>query len=86
MYQDAEDGALIDLGNKARLKGTLIGAGAGGALGAFTAYQGAQDEIQQRWVSAVREYKDSLQKIYCATGTRFLTHYNDTVIIPMVSE
>ena len=86
MYQDAEDGALIDLGNKARLKGTLIGAGAGGALGAFTAYQGAQDEIQQRWVSAVREYKDSLQKIYCATGTRFLTHYNDTVMIPMVSE
>lgn len=86
MYQDAEDGALIDLGNKARLKGTLIGAGAGGALGAFTAYQGAQDEIQQRWVSAVREYKDSLQKIYCATGTRFLTHYNDTVIIPNTSE
>lgn len=86
MYQDAEDGALIDLGNKARLKGTLIGAGAGGALGAFTAYQGAQDEIQQRWVSAVREYKDSLQKIYCATGTRFLTHYNDTIIIPVVSE
>lgn len=86
MYQDAEDGALIDLGNKARLKGTLIGAGAGGALGAFAAYQGAQDEIQQRWVSAVREYKDSLQKIYCATGTRFLTHYNDTVTIPKTSE
>ena len=86
MYQDAEDGALIDLGNKARLKGTLIGAGAGGALGAFTAYQGAQDDIQQRWVTAVREYKDSLQKVYCATGTRFLTHYNDMVIIPGASE
>lgn len=86
MYQDAEDGALIDLGNKARLKSTLIGAGAGGALGAFAAYQGAQDEIQQRWVTAVREYKDSLQKIYCATGNRFLTHYNDVVMIPNSAE
>ena len=86
MYLDAEDGALIDLGNKARLKGTLIGAGAGGALGAFTAYQGAQDEIQQRWVTAVREYKDSLQKVFCATGDRFLTHYNDLVIIPAAAE
>ncbi len=86
MYQDAEDGALIDLGNKARLKGTLIGAGAGGALGAFTAYQGAQSKIQERWVSAVREYRDSLQKVYCTTGDRFLSHYNDTVIIPNTTE
>ena len=86
MYQDAEDGGLIDLNNKARLKGTLIGAGAGGALGAFTAYQGAQEDIQQRWVAAVREYKDSLQKVYCATGGRFLTQYNDMVVIPNASE
>ena len=86
MYVDAEDGGLIDLGNKARLKGTLIGAGAGGAMGAFTAYQGAQDDIQERWVAAVREYKDSLQKVYCATGKRFLTHYNDLVTIPKASE
>ena len=40
MYIDAEDGPIVDLGNKARLKSTLIGAGAGGALGAFTAYNG----------------------------------------------
>ena len=86
VYQGAEDGGLIDLGNKARLKGTLIGAGAGGAMGAFTAYQGAQDDIQERWVAAVREYKDSLQKVYCATGKRFLTHYNDLVTIPKASE
>lgn len=86
MYVDSEDGGLIDLGNKARLKGTLIGAGTGGAMGAFTAYQGAQDEIQQRWVTAVREYKDSLQKVYCATGKRFLTHYNDMVVIPKASK
>lgn len=86
VYQGADDGALIDLGNKARLKGTLIGAGAGGALGAFAAYQGAQTEIQERWVTAVREYKDSLQKIFCATGSRFLSQYNDVVTIPLAAE
>ena len=85
-YQSASDGSLIDMGNKARMKSTLIGAGAGGAIGAFSAYQGAQDDIQERWVTAVREYKDSLQKIYCVTGTRFLSRYNDTVIIPTVTE
>lgn len=82
IYQDASDGGIVDLGNKARLKSTLIGAGAGGALGGFAAYQGAQDDINERWVAAVREYKDSLQKIYCGTGTRFLSYYNDTFVIP----
>ncbi|MBQ0013102.1 MAG: hypothetical protein KBS86_00830 [Proteobacteria bacterium] len=82
IYQDASDGGIVDLGNKARLKSTLIGAGAGGALGGFVAYQGAQSDINERWVAAVREYKDSLQKIYCATGTRFLSYYNDTFVIP----
>ena len=86
MYIDAEDGGIVDLGNKARLKSTLIGAGAGGALGAFTAYQGAQSDIDERWVSAVREYKDSLQKFYCITGSRFLSYYNDTVLIPNINE
>lgn len=82
MYEDASDGGLIDLDNKARLKSTLIGAGAGGALGAFTAYQGAQTDIENRWVTEVRAYKDSLQKVYCATGNRFLSHYNDVAVIP----
>ena len=86
MYIDAEDGPIVDLGNKARLKTTLIGAGAGGALGAFTAYEGAQSDIDDRWVSAVREYKDSLQKFYCATGSRFLSYYNDPVFIPKAIE
>ena len=86
MYIDAEDGGIVDLGNKARLKSTLIGAGAGGAIGAFTAYQGAQSDIDERWVSAVREYKDSLQKFYCVTGDRFLSYYNDTVLIPSINE
>lgn len=86
MYVDAEDGGIIDLGNKARLKSTLIGAGAGGAMGAFVGYQGAQKDIDDRWVSAVREYKDSLQKIYCVTGQRFLSFYNDTVVIPNMGQ
>ena len=82
VYQNAEDGAMIDLSNKARMKGTLTGAGVGAGMGAFAGYQGAQKDVEDRWVAAVREYKDSLQKIYCATGNRFLSHYNDTIIIP----
>jgi hypothetical protein len=79
---DSSDGGVIDMSNKARLGGTLTGAGIGGGVGAFTAYQGAQSEIDERWVAAVREYKDLLQKFYCGTGTRFLSFYNDTVVIP----
>ena len=86
MYVSAEDGGIIDLDNKARLPGTMIGAGAGGALGAFVGYQGAQSDIDARWVAAVREYKDSLQKFYCATGTRFLSYYNEPVMIPNMNE
>ena len=82
MSRDASDGGMIDLSNKARLKGTLTGAGIGGGVGAFTAYQGAQTEIDERWVAAVREYKDSLQKFYRGTGTRFLSFYNDTIVLP----
>ncbi|MBP3398112.1 MAG: hypothetical protein J6K82_04230 [Alphaproteobacteria bacterium] len=82
----AESGGLIDMDNKARMKGTLTGAGVGGALGAFTAYQGAQSDIQERWTTEVRAYKDSLQKVYCMTGGRFLSHYNDDVIIPAIPE
>lgn len=79
---DADDGSMIDINNKARLKGTLVGAGSGAGLGAFTAYQGATDEIQERWVASVTEYKDSLQKVYCGTGKRFLSSYNDIAVIP----
>ena len=79
---DSDDGGLVDLSNKARLKETAIGAGAGGALGGFVAYQGATDAINERWVSEVRQYKDSLQKFYCQTGNRFLSYYNDVVVIP----
>ena len=86
IYVSSDDGGIIDLNNKARMKGTMIGAGAGGALGAFSAYQGAQSDIDERWVSAVREYKDSLQKFYCATGSRFMSYYNDTVVVPNMNE
>ena len=84
MYLDATDGPMIDLGNKARLKGTLIGAGTGAAMGAFTAYEGAKAEIEDRWVAAVREYKDRLNKMYCITGGtsgRLLSWYNGTVVV-----
>ena len=83
---DAEDGGIIDISNKARLKSTLTGAGIGGAMGGFVGYQGAQSDIDERWVSAVREYKDSLGKVYCSTGKRYLGRYNDTLVIPPLSE
>ena len=86
VYQDATDGGIIDLSNKARAKDTLAGAGVGAGLGAFAGYQGAQKDVEDLWVTAVREYKDSLQKIYCVTGKRFLSHYNDMVIIPAPRE
>ena len=79
---DSADGGLIDLDNKARAKSTLVGAGAGAGLGAFTAYQGAQSDIEERFVAAQREYKDSLTKFYCITGKRFLMTYNEMVTIP----
>ena len=86
MTLDADDGGIIDLDNKARLKGTLTGAGVGGALGAYTAYQGAQDDVTQRWLAEVQAYKDSLNKIVCVTGTRFLSSYNDDVFIPTTTQ
>lgn len=82
MKIDADDGAVIDFGNKARLKNTLIGAGVGGALGGFAAYQGAQLDVQNRWTTAMREYEDSLSTVFCRTGSRWLSRYNDSVFIP----
>ncbi len=81
IYRSADDGAIIDFGNKARMKATATGAGVGGALGAFSAYQGAQSDINERWVAASREYEDSLGKVYCITGDRYLSRYNDIVTI-----
>jgi len=79
---NASDGALVDFSNAARAKDTIAGAAVGGALGGFAGYQGAKQEIQERWVSAQREYADSLSNFYCATGTRYLSQYNDEFIIP----
>ena len=78
----ATDGALVDFSNSGRMKATLTGAAAGGALGGFSGYEGAKQEIQERWVSAVREYDDSLNMFYCGTGTRYLAPYNSYVEIP----
>ena len=82
LSRDATDGALIDLSNQARTKATLIGTAAGGALGGFSAYQGATTEVQERWVTATREYNDSLTNFVCMTGDRFLAKYNDYMEIP----
>jgi len=81
----ADDGALIDLSNPGRAKGTLTGAAAGGALGGFAGYQGAKTEVSDRWVAASREYEDSLSNFVCMTGNRFLGKYNDYVEIPTPS-
>lgn len=83
---DAEDGSLIDINNKARMKSTLVGAGAGAGLGAFTAYQGAQSEIEERLYTAQREYKDSLNMFYCITGNRLLSMYNEVFAIPAMPQ
>lgn len=83
--RDAEDGGLVDMSNKARMKGTLTGAGVGGALGGFTGYQGAKQEVIERWEAANREYNDSLTNFYCATGKRFLSSYNSYAEIPSMS-
>lgn len=82
----ADDGSVIDLSNKARLGATLKGAGVGGAMGAFSGYQGAQADIEDRLTQAIREYNDSLQKIYCGTGKKFLSFYNDDAIVPSMKD
>lgn len=83
--QSAEDGDMVDFSNRARAKSTLIGAGGGAALGALSGVSGANAEIQNRWIAASREYEDSLNNIVCETGQRFLSKYNDPVIIPNMS-
>ncbi|MBR4625024.1 MAG: hypothetical protein IKO56_05760, partial [Alphaproteobacteria bacterium] len=84
--RNASDGGLVDLSNQARLKGTLAGTAAGGALGGFAGYEGAKTEVSERWVAAVREYKDSLSNFVCVTGQRFLSQYNDDAIIPSLQQ
>ena len=81
-WQSADDSDNVDFSNKARTKSTLIGAGGGAALGALSGAAGAEAEIQERFVAAVREYEDSLGNIACSTGDRWLSKYNDTFIIP----
>ena len=80
--QSADDGAVVDFENRARTKSTMIGAGGGAALGALAGASGADSAIQERFVTAVREYEDSLGNIVCYTSGRYLSKYNDVVIIP----
>ncbi|MGI5846088.1 MAG: hypothetical protein ACOX7D_02820 [Alphaproteobacteria bacterium] len=85
LTQDATDGSIIDLDNKARQGATITGAGVGAGLGGFSAYQGAKTEIDNRWATEVQAYKDSLTKFYCATGKRFLSQYNEVLVIPAIT-
>ena len=85
LYMDSETGAVIDLSNRARLKDTVVGAAAGGALGAYSAYEGAKTEIEDRLNAERRAYKDSMEKFYCTTGDRFLSFYNEEVVIPVMT-
>jgi hypothetical protein len=82
LTESASDGAIIDINSRARLGATATGAGVGGAVGGLSSYQGARTDIENRWVAEVQAYKDSLTKIYCATGTRFLSQYNEMTLIP----
>ena len=79
--RDADDGELVDLSNKSRLKGTLVGSATGGALGGISGFEGAKTEIQDRYLSARQEYEDSLTNFMCSTGSKFLRRYNDTVLV-----
>lgn len=80
--QSVEDSDTVDFGNKARRTSTLVGAGAGAGLGALSGAMGADAAINDRWLAATREYKDSLLNIWCYTGERPLGTYNQSIVIP----
>lgn len=85
LYLTADDGDIVDLSNKARLGSTAKGAGVGAAIGGFSGYQGAQSDIEERFVQATRAYNASLENFYCGTGRKFLSFYNDETIIPAMN-
>ncbi|MDR3208913.1 MAG: hypothetical protein LBT45_03630 [Rickettsiales bacterium] len=77
----ADDGDTVDFQNKARLKGTMIGAGAGAAVGALASFQGAKAEVQERYLVELEKYEGSLKNFYCITGSRYLGKYNEEILI-----
>jgi hypothetical protein len=80
---DATDGDVIDFDNKARIKGTAIGAGSGAALGGLASFQGAKAEIEERYWVEQERYEGTLRGFYCSTGNYPLARsYNDAIIIP----
>lgn len=84
--RNASDGGLVDLSNENRIKGTVAGGAVGGALGGVAGYSGAKDEVKQRYVTAIREYEDSLTNFVCMTGGRYLAPYNSYAEIPQLKE
>ena len=83
---DASDGKIIDINHPGRWRATAMGAGIGAALGGWTAWQGASEEVVDRWLASVREYRNSLEVIYCGTGTRLLSPYNSPATIPNIRQ
>ncbi|MCL2629646.1 MAG: hypothetical protein FWD33_03090 [Alphaproteobacteria bacterium] len=86
--KEAADGGIVDFNNRARLGGTVTGAGMGAGVGAFAGYQRAEQEVADRYFAAVQEYADVLRKFHCRSGNadgtinRYLGQYNETVIVP----
>ncbi|MDR1071469.1 MAG: hypothetical protein LBL21_02410 [Rickettsiales bacterium] len=77
----ADDDEVIDFQNKARRKGTMIGAGTGAAVGALASFQGAKAEVQERYLVELEKYEGSLKNFYCTTGNRYLGKYNETIMV-----
>ena len=75
-------GQLVDMSNLGWWSPTHTGAMMGGALGGWAAFQGADEELTQRWLAEMNAYRGSLNRIYCGTGTQLLSTYNDIAIIP----
>ena len=84
--KSSSDGKLVDLSDKTRTKDTVKGAAVGAGLGGFSAYQGAQEDIEARYVQAVEEYNASLRNFVCGTGKKWLGDYNDDIEIPELGE
>ncbi|MFQ6778050.1 MAG: hypothetical protein ACLRFI_02000 [Alphaproteobacteria bacterium] len=84
-YVDAQDGDLMDLNDYTRTSDTLQGAAVGGVVGGISGYKNATNEVEARYLASVREYNDSLSNFVCVTGTRYLSPYNEYVVIPALS-
>lgn len=84
--KSSSDGAIVDFSDKTRTKDTLKGAAVGAGAGGLSAYQGAQDDIDARYIQSMDEYNASLREVYCGTGKKVLGQYNNDIEIPEIGE